>query len=624
MLEVNAWNGRYGLRNSDTRLFKKARPRLFFTSNEFSIVARFKRFLVKPPTSVLRLLVVGLLLTQMTVSLGAASARVKRINISRDNEKMLMLVDSNWPIQFQFETPKKGKAVSWSFKGADYYAALTRFFTNFDVDSLLDCMDNLKIIPRGKNAARFEADLGPNLRASVYESSAPNGDYRVVMMLRPTTKSSACFSHPIPSALVAPAALFSAPKPKVVPPAPVAVAKAPQELTAEDIVKSQRQQKQAQRPAPALSARESAFQRGMADSHYSYLLAGSFDRLIYSNKGGVSGDNWLQKYGDSEFREISARIANEEARFPFFVSLRSYTQYIENNVRVDKRKLVLDRAWIGYRFSPGFSVRAGIMYEPSTSETASALDALPFLEKGLSDYISPQFNPGVLLSYQGDHLGVDVGGFGQRSVAPDTQTSRSARLSYRFNASSQSITRFDVAFSQATPVDNTLQVAASPETHLILPTMYDSGALTNVDSLSRASLGVALIYHGFNYAANMTNVSLDSSNAGISKFTAKNLWFTWLSGPKSRTLKNGRWLTLRSDKLFSEIDWRSWEIGFRYSAIQDNTEEQLITKTIALNWYFNKIITIKSNYIFATQVADPTRPLDNDADLFLVRLQLTL
>jgi len=586
------------------------------------------------------------LINQIAFQLCLAAATIERINISRNNEKLFMLVDSNWPIQYEFDTKKNGRTIAWTLKGADYYKALTDYFTAFDIDSLLDCMDNLVIVPLDDKAARFEADLGPGLTASVFESQAPNGSYRMVMQVNASAGTAPCFRPPIPAALVAEAGLFDAPtapasKDIAVTSTPslaaaaTALAVPTHELTAEEIVKAEEQRRKKQMETAKANRRliglatdaevQEHFEKEMAASRYLLSAELLFDKLNYSKKGGIKGVNWLQKYGDSEIRQFSLGIANELARFPYHLSLNSYTQYVKDGVRVDQRKVVINRARVGFRLNPAFTINAGIMYEPNNSDSSSDLGALPFLEKGLSTYLSAGYNPGVLLSYHGSSFSFDVGGFGQRSEMPDTSKSTSIRLAYSVRTDITNITTFDFAYSKAKLVDDQLVIAATPEANLILPLMY-LGSQTNIDSMTRSGLGVIWIYHGFNYAAHTAQINLDTPNTGITQFSSKNLWFTWFSGDDHRRLHGAKFLPLRSKKSLNEIDWKSWEMGFRYSSLEDNTEEHLITKTLVLNWYVNQFVTIKNDYIFATQVAspnDPGRPIDNDADLFLTRLQIS-
>lgn len=589
------------------------------------------------------------------ISLAQAATTIEQVNLSRDQNALRMLIDSNAPIQYQFDTKKKGAAISWSLKGADYYQALTDYFTVFDVDSLVNCLDNLVIVPVSKTAARFEADLGPGLMASVEESKAPNGSYRLIMKVSARKGAAPCFSRPIPAALVAAEGLFDAPAAAsdsrsqsvtVTPVLPQAQAALPvpeaemaatpeHELTAEEIVKAQQQQRLQQLEAQKKQRRivgmasdtelQEHFEKEISASSYVVNADILWDKLNYSNKGGVKGINWLQKYGDSELREIDAGISNPLARFPYHLSMQSYTQYIKDGVRVDERKAVLNRAWVGYRLSPTLSLKAGIMYEPYSGDSTSDLAALPFMERGLSTYLGPQYNPGVLLSYHGSFWGLDIGGFGQRSETPDTSQSSTIRLSYRAPISVSNIASFEVSFSKAKLVDDTLAIAATPEVNLILPTMY-SAYQSQVDSVTRNSLAATWIFHGLNYSAQVAQLKLDTPNPGISDLSAKNLWFTWFSGETPRRRQGSKWLPLRSQKSLSEVDWKSWELGFRYSALEDNTEEHLITKTLVLNWYVNKFVTIKNDYIFATQVASPNNPavpIDNDADLFVTRVQVS-
>jgi len=587
------------------------------------------------------------------VSLSHGAAMVEQVNISRDEKRLIMLLDSNVPIQSKFETKKGGQHIVWSLKGADYYQALTDYFTVFDIDSLVDCLDNLVIAPETKTSARFEAELGKGLTASAIEGTSPSGSYRVMMQLT-ASKDAPCFSRPIPNSLVAAEGLFAKPtSPDVAAPpvnlpstmSPAAAAamasasppsEAQRELTAEEIVKAQEQERKKQLEAQKKERRlaglasesevQEHFEKQVSENQYVLNADILFDNLNYTNKGGLKGDNWLQKYGDSELREMDAGIANEQALFPYHVSMQSFKRYVnEDGDRVDEQKAVINRAWIGYRFTAAATIKAGIMYEPSSSDASSDLSALPFLEHGLSSALSPQYNPGVMFSYHSRSLELELGGFGKRSDLPDTTQSSSLRLAYRAPTSAYSVAIFDVSYNKAKLVDDTLAIAPSPEANLIVPNLYVA-LQTNVDSITRSCFGANWIFHGVNYSAQVAELEADTENPGIRKLSSKNLWVTWYSGSNSRQLLGSKWLPVRSLKSMSEIDWKSWELGFRYSALEDNTEEHLITKTLMLNWYINKYVTLKNNYIFATQVASPNNPLvpiDNDADLFVTRVQVS-
>ena len=191
-----------------------------------------------------------LCLTLSTSSVFAArNSQVELISVSRDQDKLQMLVDSRVTIQFEFDTKNNGKSIRWTLKGADY---------SFDIDSLLDCMDNLVIVPLSKNAARFEADLGSQLSASIVDSTAPSGAHRLILELRPTSNSAPCFDRPIPEALIAAPGLFaptvpvpskpsrsaSSALPVPTPPVAAAAAEIDHELTAEDIVKAQQRDRE--------------------------------------------------------------------------------------------------------------------------------------------------------------------------------------------------------------------------------------------------------------------------------------------------------------------------------------------------------------------------------------------
>jgi len=244
------------------------------------------------------------------------------------------------------------------------------------------------------------------------------------------------------------------------------------------------------------------------------------------------------------------------------------------------------------------------------------------MERGLDNYLLPQYNPGVMVSYLGRSLELEVGGFGQRQDLAQTSQSSSLRMAYVYRVGEGSLTQFDVSVRRLKFVDDSLEIGAAPEGNLILP-LY-SASQSNIDSATSNGLGVTLIYGSFNYAAQVSQMDLTTANPGITQLSSKNLWISWLSGGNHRRFRAARWLPITSDKAFSEVDWGHWELGFRYSSLEDNTEEHLITKTLMVNWYVNRHITVKNNYIFATQVAsptDPARPIDNDADLFFTRLQ---
>lgn len=546
---------------------------------------------------------------------------IEIVNVSRDRQTLRLLIVSRDPLDYNFATRKNGKAISLSLSGADYYKALTDYFTLFDIDSLLGCMDNLAIIPISKNAARFEADLGEGLEAEVLQSRAPSGAQRLVLEINNASGDAPCFAKPVPRALRPDPSLFIvAPVTPSLTEPPAIEAASAGEPTAEDIVKSQ-QGDQVSGLETASSGHMKAFARETASSKMQWQAGFSLDSLAYSNKGGIKGVNWLKKYGDSEIREITASIRNERARIPYYLSMESFTEYIRDGQRVDERKFEINRAWAGYRLTPAVTVKAGIMYEPFVGESSTDKSSLPFLEKGLNNILSPQYNPGVMLSYYRGAWEMEAGGFGQRQDFADTSQSTSTRFAYLYRRGLTDLSKFEFSFSNIKLVDDELNIAASPDANLILPLYNVSQA--NVSSATRAGLGVVVIYGGINYSVQAVQMKLNTPNPGLKKLNAKNFWVSWLSGSPKRILKNQRWLPVTSRKSISEVDWSRWEVGFRYSSIDDNTTEQMITKTIMMNWYINQHVILKANYIFASQVANSlyNRPLDNDADLFVIRLQ---
>lgn len=592
-----------------------------------------------------RVTILFFLLLPITV---LAIGQVKLVNLARESNKLKLTIESNRPISFEFEINEKSRSFSVGLQGADYYLALTDYFQVYDIDSLVNCLDDLTIIPVAEDAARFETKLGEGLSASVYDDTANSpGVFRVVIQfVARHPEKSPCFSgqgvagqstrqsiDDRAATAVTPVIEVPAPTPAI----PIIAGKSYQGSGSNAAGQGPQVAAQAdvERPVKPLAADVSV--DVIPEKPTAPIVAGAalkptppteanstdirgflaLDSLVYANKGGEKGDDWLDEQGDSEVREAMVDLRGNLNHWPFQLRVQSYQDLAE------KQKTVVSRASLGYGLTDVVSLDAGILAEPFGGDAASSLDVLPFLEPSLTTLLAPGYSPGLRLAYVSPSWQMDMGVFGKRADWPNSDQSVTTRFAFvPWQQSAQSV-RVDLALSRWQVTEKTLAFAAYPDAHLIRP-LYTI-VQPNSEAASTQGLAVSGALGSIAFTLDTVKVTTTKSTgaSAVAKISANSAWLSFMLTNETRQRNGNEWLPMKPTNSVNKGGWGAWELGARYSVISHDSLNKLSTITVGLNWYINDYMQLKYNYVYAVQAATEVGKVNNDADLMELRLQLT-
>ncbi|MFV2054966.1 MAG: porin [Thiohalomonadales bacterium] len=545
------------------------------------------------------------------------SANVELIELKVEDNKIKILIESRLPISFEYFTDENTHQFGVSLSGADYYPDLIKYFQSIDIDSLSQCVDEIRIVPISVDSARFEVRLARDLVASVYDDTdnSPK-NFRVIIQFEAVDKSnSPCIDDMTSDNQFQ---------------AEAGIDKLATAITLSDVESSksgvvtevEQAELNGRQDTSATVAQSSTRQRSM-QNQLNYTAFVFYDVLAYVNKGGYSDDDWLKQESQSELREAILGAKGNYGGLQYQLAIRSAKNKEQNQI------VSVYRASIGYLTEGmAWEFSAGMLLEPVGVESINELDKSSFLERSVTSYLTNDYNPGISMTYDnGDWLNWEIGVFSKRPVAsePSSEQSVASRVLLTSNLAGTNLS-FGLSYRDATPVDNIYVIAARPEMNLILPLFSVTQA--GVDTVTTTGASILAHSGSFDFTLEAFTSSLNLLSAAtptdVQEISSQSISASWVFTGEQREITNGKRQRLIpfAPVTLTKKGWGAWEASLRYSKISDDINQNLTTATLGAAWYLNEHVEIKASWIFTVQSATTIGTVDNDADLIGLRFQL--
>ncbi len=364
-----------------------------------------------------------------------------------------------------------------------------------------------------------------------------------------------------------------------------------------------------------------------ADKAYRFQFGGR----IQFDAGWFSGDELedagLDLSDGSEFRRARLFVSGELPDGYFFKAEYDFAGSISDT---DNRPAFND-VFLGKKdvFS-SVDVTAGHFKEPFGLEQLTSSRFITFMERSVSDALVPSRNDGVMFSdtYGDDQLGTwALGGFrANTDNAGFSSDNGGYALTARATAApvyaeeGAQVVHVGAAYSMRDADD--ARFRSRPEAHL-LPNFIDTGTLAN-DDVDLVGLELAGVWGPFSAQAEYVMASADNGvDADFAGYYVEASWF--LTGEHRNYDRSKGAFSRVSPLAYGAEGNGAWQVAARFSSLDLDDGGvmggQLDDITLGLNWYINPNTRVYFNYILAN-VDDESVPVDDDANIFMIRLQL--
>ncbi|MEW6236064.1 MAG: porin [Candidatus Omnitrophota bacterium] len=161
-------------------------------------------------------------------------------------------------------------------------------------------------------------------------------------------------------------------------------------------------------------------------------------------------------------------------------------------------------------------------------------------------------------------------------------------------------------------------------------TLVDTAGI-NADAVDMIGAELAMVYGPFTLSSEYVHSEVDAVAADSPSFDSYYVQASYFLTGESRPYKlgEGMWTQVKPKNNFSLKNggWGAWEVAARYTNL-DLSDTPVATAiggdmddyALALNWYLNPFTRVMWDYVHSE--SDDTAGVDQDADIFMMRLQL--
>ena len=284
----------------------------------------------------------------------------------------------------------------------------------------------------------------------------------------------------------------------------------------------------------------------------------------------------------------------------------------------------LTDAWLRYTHFKPFTITVGHQKVPFSQQSMTSSNWQVFQERALLDaFIDNQENGrrrmGAVLGSYGDqfvHWSLHAGVFGEgldftKSGNEDWGTA--GRVTIAPIAEKTRVLVFGAsAYYRQFRGPTVVRVRSKPEAHLANTSMLDTGLLTNGQSSLTWNVDGSFVLGPFHGQGEFTRGTLDRNQSVVFPGASSNLTFDgwyiqagWFLTGESRNYdyKSGKYKRIMPRRELLG----AWEVAVRYSQLdlddRDITGGRQSDVTVGLNWWANRNIMFRFNYVYAD--ADP-------------------
>lgn len=325
-------------------------------------------------------------------------------------------------------------------------------------------------------------------------------------------------------------------------------------------------------------------------------------RLMYDN-GFFSLNNEAETNGYS----LISKNGNEFRRARFTTSGMVYKN-IDFKLQIDFSggEVTLKDAFITLKKLPVVgNFKVGHFKEPFRLETLTSSNYITFMERALSNNISPERNSGMMLYNEilDKRMAWQIGVF--RNANKSTSDNPTANGDYAITSriagtamkSEKTLLHLGLSHSYRKPQeDKKFGFSVRPEVHI--SDKYITTNVDDVENVNLVNLETAFLLNSFSIQGEYTIAKIKSTieNQNFNSFYAQVSCF--LTGEK-RPYKNslsgfGR---VEPNKNFGDNGKGAIELALRYSSIDGMNDDTMNNFTAGINWYLNPATRIMTNYV---------------------------
>ncbi|MEN8177485.1 MAG: porin [Pseudomonadota bacterium] len=295
--------------------------------------------------------------------------------------------------------------------------------------------------------------------------------------------------------------------------------------------------------------------------------------------------------------------------------------------------------FLRYRGFKPVLITAGNFKEPFGLERWTSISETTFMERAaVSGALAParSLGLGVRTSERRWTLATglfgnrDLGGSGGGNQSDEESWAFTGRVTYVPLLTPSSMLHTGIAASYRAFDDGQIRFKARPESHVTEVNFVDTGAITDLDDVTRYGLEAAAVFGPFSFQTEYISTKIHRS--GASQNLDFDGWYAYASYFLTGETRPYR----RQRGVFRGVTPKrplrgggpgAWEVALRYSHLDLSDEEitggQQDLLTFGLNWYLNANVRFMTNYVKVLDVDRPGSAFDGDqTQLIQIRSQV--
>ncbi len=284
--------------------------------------------------------------------------------------------------------------------------------------------------------------------------------------------------------------------------------------------------------------------------------------------------------------------------------------------------------WLRYDVNDRLNVKAGNFIAPFSMEDVGSSNNTMFMERSLSQALSPGFGVGVGVTYEGKQFTLSGGYFGDAlDVEDNIQASKGTGFAGRATWSPLEKRNGTLHFGAGAEMrefdaGDVRRISSTPEASLA-PTVVSTGGIANLDTAASYNLEAAYSGGGFLLAGQLISTKLSRTIGQDVELDGGYAQLGWILTGERYEYADGSGTFSVPDKIRG---WGAVELAARYSVL-DLTDigasgAKATDVTAGVNWYVTRNVRLAANYVHS-DVEGVVATLDRKVDVVEMRAQLS-